>query len=48
MIKNECPAQDNIINCRECPYECKLRMETNDVQTSEEVPPEPPPADIYY
>lgn len=27
-ISNECPTQDNIINCSECDLECKLRMAT--------------------
>mgnify|MGYP007003861634 FL=1 len=44
-ISNECPTQDNIINCSECDFECKLRMATNNKQ---EVPPEPLPADLYY
>lgn len=25
-ISNDCPTQDNIINCSECDLECKLRM----------------------
>lgn len=25
---NDCPTQDNIINCSECDLECKLRMAT--------------------
>ena len=27
-ISNECPTQDNIIDCSECDFECKLRMAT--------------------
>ncbi len=45
LISNECPTQDNIINCRECDLECKLRMTTNNEQ---EIPPESLPAVIYY
>lgn len=44
-ISNDCPTQDNIINCSECDLECKLRMATNN---KEEVPPEPLPAVIYF
>lgn len=28
LISNDCPTQDNIINCSECDLECKLRMAT--------------------
>lgn len=44
-VSNDCPTQDNIINCSECDLECKLRMTTNN---KEEVPPEPLPAVIYF
>lgn len=43
---NECPALDNKINCSECTHECKLRMQLE--QSKEDIPPEYPPAVIYY
>jgi hypothetical protein len=45
-ISNECPTLDNKINCSECTYECKLRMQPE--QSKEDIPPEYPPAVIYY
>lgn len=45
-ISNECPTLDNKINCSECTYECKLRMQLE--QSKEDIPPEYPPAVIYY
>lgn len=43
---NECPTLDNKINCSECTHECKLRMQPE--QSREDIPPEYPPAVIYY
>lgn len=43
---NECPTLDNKINCSECTHECKLRMQPE--QSKEDIPPEYPPAVIYY
>lgn len=34
------------INCSECTHECKLRMQLE--QSKEDIPPEYPPAVIYY
>lgn len=45
-ISNECPTLDNKINCSECTHECKLRMQPE--QSEEDIPPEYPPAVIYY
>lgn len=45
-ISNECPTLNNKINCSECTYECKLRMQPE--QSKEDIPPEYPPAVIYY
>jgi hypothetical protein len=45
-ISNECPTLDNKINCSECTHECKLRMQPE--QPKEDIPPEYPPAVIYY
>lgn len=45
-ISNECPTLDNKINCSECTHECKLRMQLE--QSKEDIPPEYPPAVIYY
>lgn len=45
-ISNECPTFDNKINCSECTHECKLRMQPE--QSKEDIPPEYPPAVIYY
>ena len=45
-ISNECPTLDNKINCSECTHECKLRMQPE--QSKEDIPPEYPPAVIYY
>ena len=45
-ISNECPTLDNKINCSECTHECKLRMQFE--QSKEDIPPEYPPAVIYY
>lgn len=44
---NECPTLDNHINCSECQFECKLRMEPKN-STSTEIPPESLPTVIYY
>lgn len=46
IISNECPTLDNKINCSECTHECKLRMQPE--QSKEDIPPEYPPAVIYY
>lgn len=46
LATNECPTLDNKINCSECTYECKLRMQPE--QSKEDIPPEYPPAVIYY
>lgn len=43
---NECPTLNNTVNCSECNYECKLRMQPKN--NSNEVPPEPLPAVIYF
>lgn len=45
-ISNECPTLDNKINCSECTHECELRMQLE--QSKEDIPPEYPPAVIYY
>lgn len=45
-ISNEYPTLDNKINCSECTHECKLRMQPE--QSKEDIPPEYPPAVIYY
>lgn len=45
-ISNECPTLNNKINCSECTHECKLRMQLE--QSKEDIPPEYPPAVIYY
>lgn len=45
-ISNECSTLDNKINCSECTHECKLRMQPE--QSKEDIPPEYPPAVIYY
>lgn len=45
-ISNECPTLDNKINCSECTHECKLKMQLE--QSKEDIPPEYPPAVIYY
>lgn len=45
-ISNECPTLDNKINRSECTHECKLRMQPE--QSKEDIPPEYPPAVIYY
>lgn len=45
-ISNECPTLDNKINCSECTHECKLGMQLE--QSKEDIPPEYPPAVIYY
>lgn len=45
-ITNECPTFNNIINCSECICECKLRIQLE--QSKEDIPPEYPPAVIYY
>lgn len=45
-ISNEYPTLDNKINCSECTHECKLRMQLE--QSKEDIPPEYPPAVIYY
>lgn len=37
---------NNKINCSECTHECKLRMQLE--QSKEDIPPEYPPAVIYY
>lgn len=46
IIEQQCPTRDNKIACSECPYECKLRMELE--QMSTEIPPESLPVVIYY
>lgn len=45
-VINDCPTLDNKINCSECTYECKLRMQPE--QSKEDIPPGYPPAVIYY
>lgn len=45
-ILNQCPTLNNKINCSECTHECKLRMQLE--QSKEDIPPEYPPAVIYY
>lgn len=45
-VINDCPTLDNKINCSECTYECKLRMQLE--QSKEDIPSEYPPAVIYY
>lgn len=45
-VKNECPTLDNHIDCSECTFECKLRMQQNSKQT--EIPPESLSNTIYY
>lgn len=45
-ISNECPTLDNKINCSECTHKCELRMQLE--QSKEDIPPEYPPAVIYY
>lgn len=45
-VPNQCPTLDNKINCSECTHECKLRMQLE--QSKEDIPPEYPPAVIYY
>lgn len=45
-VLNQCPTLDNKINCSECTHECKLRMQPE--QSKEDIPPEYPPAVIYY
>ena len=45
-VLNQCPTLDNKINCSECTHECKLRMQLE--QSKEDIPPEYPPAVIYY
>ena len=45
-VINDCPTLDNKINCNECTHECKLRMQPE--QSKEDIPPEYPPAVIYY
>lgn len=46
QMTNDCPTLDNKINCSECTHECKLRMQLE--QSKEDIPPEYPPAVIYY
>lgn len=46
MPLNQCPTLNNKINCSECTHECKLRMQLE--QSKEDIPPEYPPAVIYY
>lgn len=46
LVTNDCPTLDNKINCSECTHECKLRMQLE--QSKEDIPPEYPPAVIYY
>ena len=46
LVSNECPTQDNIIDCSVCIFECKLRMSTKEQEA--EIPPESLPAVIYY
>ena len=45
-VNNDCPTLDKHINCSECTHECKLRMQPE--QSKEDIPPEYPPAVIYY
>lgn len=45
-VINDCPTLDNKINCSECTHECKLRMQPE--QSKQDIPPEYPPAVIYY
>lgn len=45
-VINDCPTLNNKINCSECTHECKLRMQLE--QSKEDIPPEYPPAVIYY
>jgi hypothetical protein len=46
LVTNDCPTLNNKINCSECTHECKLRMQPE--QSKEDIPPEYPPAVIYY
>lgn len=46
LVTNDCPTLNNKINCGECTHECKLRMQPE--QSKEDIPPEYPPAVIYY
>lgn len=46
LVTNDCPTLNNKINCSECTHECKLRMQLE--QSKEDIPPEYPPAVIYY
>lgn len=46
LVTNDCPIFNNKINCSECTHECKLRMQLE--QSKEDIPPEYPPAVIYY
>lgn len=46
LVTNDCPTLNNKINCSECTHECKLRMQLE--QPKEDIPPEYPPAVIYY
>lgn len=45
-VINDCPTLDNKINCSECTHKCKLRMQLE--QSKEDIPPEYPPAVMYY
>lgn len=46
LVINDCPTLNNKINYSECTHECKLRMQPE--QSKEDIPPEYPPAVIYY
>lgn len=46
LVTNDCLTLNNKINCSECTHECKLRMQLE--QSKEDIPPEYPPAVIYY
>lgn len=45
-IKQDCPTQDNKINCSECSHECKLRMQP-EIEANSNLP-ESKLATIYY
>lgn len=45
-VTNDCPTDNDIINCSECDLECKLRFKTKN--NSVEFPPEALQPIIYY
>lgn len=46
FVSNDCPTNNNYINCSDCNFECKLRMTTKEQEA--EIPPESLPAVTYY